>query len=76
MPCTANKQGCRIKSIAALGLQCHIRTLDRTIGGQEFDIVAHPVVDFDGVMVQGRGLGVLLSEVNWSSALTTQYGFL
>jgi hypothetical protein len=38
-------------------LQGEVGTLDAAVAGQEFDVVAHPVVDLHRAVVQLRGLG-------------------
>lgn len=52
-----DEQAGGVEGVAAPGLQGEVRALDGAVGGQEFDGVPDPVVDFDGVVVQGGGLG-------------------
>ena len=38
-------------------MQGEVGALDGSVAGDEFDVVAHPVVDLDGVVVERGGLG-------------------
>ncbi len=47
----ADEQAGGIKAVTLLGLQGHVRTLDGAEGGEGFDGVSDPAVDFDETVV-------------------------